>query len=215
MHIVNNNTNAGLQTNLFHDTLTLSLKNDDDKTRPDMNRKQITRIVIISLFAALISAGAYIRIPLAPVPVVLSNFFVLLAATCLPPVLSLASITAYLFIGACGLPVFTSGGGIAALIAPTGGYLLGMIPAAIAGSLIMMILEKHIRLASVISALVSTLFIYLAGIPWLAYQLDISLPAAILSGFVPFIPGDTLKIVAASAVTPSLRPRIREMLERE
>ena len=207
MHIVNNNTSAGLQTNLFHDTLTLS--------RPDMNRKQITRIVIISLFAALISAGAYIRIPLAPVPVVLSNFFVLLVASCLPPLLSLASIAAYLFIGACGLPVFTSGGGIAALLAPTGGYLFGMIPAAIAGSLVMRILEKHIRLASVISALVSTLFIYLAGIPWLAYQLDISLPAAILSGFVPFIPGDTLKIVAASAVTPSLRPRIREMLERE
>lgn len=215
MHIVNNNTSAGLQTNLFHDILSLSLKNDDDRTRPDMNRKQITRIVIISLFAALISAGAYIRIPLAPVPVVLSNFFVLLAASCLPPLLSLASIAAYLFIGACGLPVFTSGGGIAALLAPTGGYLFGMIPAAIAGSLVMRILEKHIRLASVISALVSTLFIYLAGIPWLAYQLDISLPAAILSGFVPFIPGDTLKIVAASAVTPSLRPRIREMLERE
>lgn len=207
--------NTGLQTNPVYAILTLSMKNDDDRRRPDMNRKQITRIVIISLFAALISAGSYIRIPLAPVPVVLSNFFVLLAASCLPPLLSLASIAAYLFIGACGLPVFTSGGGIAALLAPTGGYLFGMIPASIAGSLIMRILEKHIRLASVISALVSTFFIYLAGIPWLAFQLDISLPAALLSGFVPFIPGDALKIVAASVVAPTLRPRIREMLERE
>ena len=207
--------NTGLQTNPVYAILTLSMKNDDDRRRPDMNRKQITRIVIISLFAALISAGSYIRIPLAPVPVVLSNFFVLLAASCLPPLLSLASIAAYLFIGACGLPVFTSGGGIAALLAPTGGYLFGMIPASIAGSLIMRILEKHIRLSSVISALVSTFFIYLAGIPWLAFQLDISLPAALLSGFVPFIPGDALKIVAASVVAPTLRPRIREMLERE
>ena len=101
-----------------------------------MERKEITKIVLVALFAALIAAGAFIKIPLVPVPVTLTTLFVLLAALCLPPLMALSSIVVYLFLGGIGLPIFTSGGGLAAMLGPTGGYLFGMIPAALFGSLI-------------------------------------------------------------------------------
>ena len=95
-----------------------------------MERKQIRKITMTALFAALISAGAFIRIPMIPVPITLTTLFTMLGSACLPPSLALSSIIVYIFIGAAGLPVFTSGGGLASLLGPTGGYLIGMIPAA-------------------------------------------------------------------------------------
>ena len=130
-----------------------------------MERKEITKIVLVALFAALIAAGAFIKIPLVPVPVTLTTLFVLLAALCLPPLMALSSIVVYLFLGGIGLPIFTSGGGLAAMLGPTGGYLFGMIPAALFGSLIMRLFESKLRIGAVISSIVSTVFIYLVGLP--------------------------------------------------
>ena len=69
-----------------------------------MERKQILRIVLTALFAALIAAGAFIRIPLVPAPMTLQTLFLLIAALCLPFRLAVASTAAYLFLGAVGLP---------------------------------------------------------------------------------------------------------------
>ncbi len=181
-----------------------------------MERKQILKIVIVALFAALFTAGAYIKIPLAPVPVVLSTLFALIAGSCLPLSLAVASVIVYLFLGAIGLPVFTSGGGLAALFGPTGGYLIGLIPAVIFGSLIMKALEKHIRIASLLSAIVATIFIYVVGLPWLSVRMGgLSVAATLSSGLVPFIIGDTLKIIVSAIIAPVIRPRIMELLERD
>ena len=189
-----------------------------------MERKEITKIVLVALFAALIAAGAFIKIPLVPVPVTLTTLFVLLASLCLPPLMALSSIVVYLFLGGIGLPIFTSGGGLAAMLGPTGGYLFGMIPAALFGgmipaalfgSLIMRLFESRPRIGAVISSIVSTVFIYLVGLPWLAVQMDLSAGAVLAAGFVPFIVGDVLKIIVASITAPVIRPRIKEMLERE
>ena len=72
-----------------------------------MERKQITRFVLTALFAALISAGAFIKIPLVPAPVTLQTLFALLAATILPPAMALLSVVSYLLLGVLGLPIFT------------------------------------------------------------------------------------------------------------
>ena len=81
-------------------------------------------------FTALTAVGAYISIPIGPVPIVLQNFFVILAGLLLGPVRGLVSVTVYLLIGAVGLPVFAGGtGGIGHFFGPTGGYLVGFLPA--------------------------------------------------------------------------------------
>ena len=101
------------------------------------------------------------------------------------------------------------------MLGPTGGYLIGMIPASIGGSLVMKSFGSRMRLASLLSAIVSTLLIYLVGLPWLSAQMELPLPATLAAGLLPFLPGDVLKIIVASAVVPVIRPRVSEMLERE
>ena len=102
-----------------------------------MDRSRIMRTVVTALFTALVAAGAFIRIPMVPVPMTLQTFFALVAAACLPPTMATVSMLVYLFLGTVGLPIFTAGGGLAALLGPTGGYLIGLVPAVLAGSLVM------------------------------------------------------------------------------
>lgn len=180
-----------------------------------MERKQITKTVLIALFAALVAAGAFIKIPFVPVPMTLQTLFALLAAACLPPSMAVSSIVIYIFLGAIGLPILTAGGGLAAVLGPTGGYLFGMIPGVLAGSALMKILGSRIRLASLLSAIVTTVFIYLVGLPWLAWQMELSFVSVLTAGLVPFIPGDILKIVVVFFIAPVIQPRVTEFLERE
>ena len=179
-----------------------------------MERKQITKTVLVALFAALVAAG-FIKIPFVPVPMTLQTLFALLAAACLPPSMAVSSIVIYIFLGAIGLPILTAGGGLAAVLGPTGGYLFGMIPGVLAGSALMKVLGSRIRLASLLSAIVTTVFIYLVGLPWLAWQMELSFLSVLTAGLVPFIPGDILKIVVVFFIAPVIQPRVKELLERE
>ncbi len=91
---------------------------------------QLRMMVYASLLAALTAAGAYLAIPIGPVPIVLQNLFILLAGLLLGSRWGLASVGVYLLAGALGLPVFAGGlGGIGRLVGPTGGYLVGFLPA--------------------------------------------------------------------------------------
>jgi len=86
-------------------------------------------MVYASLFAALTAVGAYISVPIGPVPIVMQNMFVFLAGLLLGSRWGLASLAVYLLAGACGLPVFAGGtGGIARFAGPTGGFLVGYLP---------------------------------------------------------------------------------------
>ena len=67
---------------------------------------QLRMMVYASLLAALIAVGAYLAIPIGPVPIVLQNLFVLLAGLLLGSRWGAASVAVYLLAGACGLPVF-------------------------------------------------------------------------------------------------------------
>lgn len=96
-----------------------------------MNRTKwtIRDLAFCGLFAALIAVGAFIKItiPVQPVPMhfTLQFFFVLLAALLLGARRALASVSTYLIIGLCGIPVFASGGGPSYLLKPTFGFLIG------------------------------------------------------------------------------------------
>ena len=85
--------------------------------------------ILVPLFTALLAAGAYIQIPVPPVPITMQTLFVFLMGLLLGWKQGLASFMLYLFLGIIGLPIFTSGGGIAAATGPTAGYLWGMLPA--------------------------------------------------------------------------------------
>ena len=85
---------------------------------------------LMALFAALTAVGAFITIPVPPVPFSLQIFFAILAGALLGSRQGAMSIVIYLLLGLCGLPVFTKGAGLSYLLQPTFGYLLGFVPAA-------------------------------------------------------------------------------------
>ena len=170
---------------------------------------QLRMIVYASLFAALTAVGAFLAIPIGPVPIVLQNMFVYLAGLLLGGRWGLASVGVYLLAGACGLPVFAGGlGGISRFIGPTGGYLIGYLPTVF---LIGKMSQKaNPRIVSDVLAMIcGTLVLYACGVSWLKIVTGISPAKALALGMYPFLIGDALKIAAAAAIAKSLRPVLK------
>lgn len=170
--------------------------------------QQLKRMVYAALMAALTAAGAYIAIPIGPVPIVLQNLFVMLAGLLLGGRWGLVSIGVYLLAGAVGLPVFAGGtGGLGKFVGPTGGYLLGFAAAAY---LIGLISEwgRGRVVIDVLAMVAGTAIIYAFGVPWLKAITGMSLSKAISVGMLPFLIGDALKIAAAIPIARSIRPMI-------
>ena len=85
--------------------------------------KNTTRIVRIALFTALICVGAFISVPIGPVPISFQNFFVIMAALLLPAKDAALSVLIYLLIGLAGLPVFAQfTGGLQTVFKPSFGF---------------------------------------------------------------------------------------------
>jgi len=170
---------------------------------------QLKMTVYSSLFVALIAIGAFISIPIGPVPIVLQNMFVLLASIILGPLWGLASVAVYLVIGLAGLPVFAGGtSGIGKLFGPTGGYLLGYLPCVFITASISKGLGKKMS-SDIIAMLIGSLIVYAAGVPWLKVVTSMTFQKALAVGMVPFLIGDALKIVAAAFIAKTLRPVIK------
>jgi biotin transport system substrate-specific component len=173
---------------------------------PEVSITQLRSMVFASLLAALTAAGAYIQVPLGPVPIVMQNLFVLLAGLLLGWRWGMASMAVYLLVGVMGIPVFAGGkGGIATLLGPTGGYLVGFIAAA---TLAGWITGRHAgRLPWDIAAVVlGSLIIYALGVPWLKMVTAMPWDKAVWIGVAPFLAGDVLKAAAAVALARALRP---------
>ena len=82
-------------------------------------------LILIGLFAALIAAGAFIKIPVPVVPFTLQFLFTTLAGLLLGGKNGAISVGVYIFLGLLGLPIFAAGGGFAYVLNPTFGYLIG------------------------------------------------------------------------------------------
>lgn len=148
-------------------------------------------------FIALIAAGSWISIPLPPVPLTLQTLFVLLAGVVMKRYAAVP-VGLYILLGAANLPVFHNGtAGLGVLLGPTGGFLVGFIPAAFIVGLAYERESPNIRVAGLIAA---TGAIYLLGVVWLAWSASIPLLQAILLGVAPFLIGDVLKAAAAYSI---------------
>jgi len=170
--------------------------------------QQLRAMVYASLMAALTAVGAYIAIPIGPVPIVLQNLFVMLTGLLLGSRWGLISIGIYLLAGAVGLPVFAGGtGGIGKFLGPTGGYLIGF---AAAVYLIGLISERGRGsvVVDVLAMLAGSLVIYALGVGWLKVVTSMSLAKAASVGMLPFLIGDALKIAAAIPIARAVRPLI-------
>lgn len=165
-------------------------------------------MIYAALLAALTAASAYLSIPVGEVPVVLYNFFILLMGLLLGWRWGTASIAVYLLAGSLGLPVFASGkGGLAILLGPTGGYLIGFLPAVF---IIGFLSEKfnHRIIADIFAMLCGTVVIYALGVIQLKILLGKTWMVTLAMGVFPFIIFDIIKLIAAAATARAVRPII-------
>ena len=181
-------------------------------------KRLITRLAITALFAALISAGAFITIPIGPVPIILQNMFTLLSGLVLGPALGTSSVWLFIAAGAVGLPVFSSSGspaGFARIIGPTGGYIMGYVVGAFVAGFIAGVPRPGEKLPVwrlALAAAMGILMVYVPGLYRLKMYLETTWPQTIAAGFVPFIAGDIIKGVIVCLITPRLRRVASELL---
>ena len=169
----------------------------------------IRRLVFAAMMAAMISVGAYLAIPIGPVPIVLQNLFVLVAGLLLGSRWAAISVGVYLLAGACGLPVFAGGtGGIGRLIGPTGGYLFGFLGAAYIVGLIAERASGRFFL-EVSAMVVGSFVIYAFGVAWLKHVTGMTLSQTLAVGCYPFLPGDAIKMAVALPIARTVRPLIQ------
>jgi biotin transport system substrate-specific component len=175
----------------------------------------LARAAALAGFALLGSlilwASAKISVPFYPVPMSMQTFAVLLLAAAYGARLGVATVLVYLAEGALGLPVFQgtpqAGLGLAYMLGPTGGYLIGFVAAtAIVGSLVERGFGRDpLRLAG--SMLLGDAVVFLLGFAWLAWfallpsgAAGIGAEAAFFAGVAPFVLGDLLKIALAAGL---------------
>jgi len=170
--------------------------------------RQLRMTVYASLLAALTAAGAYMAIPIGPVPIVLQNLFIYLTGLLLGWRWGLATVGVYLLAGALGLPVFAGGlGGVGRIVGPTGGYLIGFLPAVFLIGWISA-RGKGKAIVDVLAMIAGTAVIYALGVTWLKVLTGMGWEKTLAVGMLPFLIGDALKIAAAVPIAKALRPII-------
>ncbi|MCS6988525.1 MAG: biotin transporter BioY [Chloroherpetonaceae bacterium] len=145
-------------------------------------------------FAALTALGAWIEIPLYPVPVTMQTFVVLLSGALLGAQWGAASQAAYL-VGGLFLPIYAGGAmGASVLFGATGGYLLSFPLGAFLSGLALRSVTIETPLYAVVARVfAASLVILLSGAVWLKIALNLSVVETVMMGFAPFILGDLVK----------------------
>jgi len=167
-------------------------------------------MIYASLFGALTAIGALVSIPLQPVPVTLQTLFLYLAGSLLGGSLGSLSQLIYLVLGVIGLPVFSGGkAGLGVFLGPTGGYLVGFVAGAYVTGKIVRWRENPGLVWVVFAMLAGTAAVYALGVLQLVVVGKLPVEKAAAVGVLPFLPGDALKIAAASVITLKVRDRIR------
>ncbi|HOG61954.1 MAG TPA: biotin transporter BioY [Sedimentibacter sp.] len=171
-------------------------------------------ITQIGIFTALTAVGAFISIPIGPVPITLQSFFILLSGIILGSKKAMFSQITYLLLGLIGFPIFSGfSGGLQHIFKPSFGFIIGYVAAAyVVGKLTEEKTASQYLWAAVFAG---TLIIYTFGLPYMYYILNImlnsnlSIVKILQLGMFAFIPGDMLKAVIIVFFAQKISPLLK------
>jgi biotin transport system substrate-specific component len=168
--------------------------------RPDAKRSALIYDLFLILGASIfiaLSAQIAFNVPFSPVPVTGQTLAVILTGALLGSRGGSLAIIAYLLEGISGFPVFAQGQfGIIHLYGPTGGYLIGFIPAAFLCGFLVETGWGRSYLTSLGMMTLGTIIIFICGLTWLKILLGNE--NVLLIGFYPYITGALIKIILAT-----------------
>jgi biotin transport system substrate-specific component len=156
-------------------------------------------VLVMLAGSALLTAAAWVRVPMWPVPMTMQTFAVLLIGATCGPRLGAAAVATYLAEAVLGLPVL-AGGKPLVLGGPTFGYLIGFLLAAMTVGWAAQQGWMRRGWPSILSALLlGEALIHLPGLVWLYAAWTQDLRATLAVGLFPFLLGDALKLLLAAA----------------
>ncbi len=177
----------------------------------------VLRNIILAFAGSLfVAASAQVTVPMYPVPMTMQTFAVLVVGMAYGWRLGGATLLLYAAQGAMGLPVFASfAAGPGVLMGPTGGYIIGFVPAAmLAGWLAERGWDRNLW-STLLAMAMAKVAIFVPGLAWLTVffatagaahvagsGLGAAFSAAIAAGLMPFLIGAVLKTALAAAVLP-------------
>lgn len=169
---------------------------------------KLSMMTVTALFAALIAVLAQVVIPLPLIPITGQTFAIGLAATVLGSRHGTVATLLYVAMGCVGIPVFAQmSGGLGILLGPTGGFIVGFIPAAWA---IGYYLEKtsFTFVQACIANLIGMIITLAFGMVWLKFSASLSWTAAFLSSVAPFLVVGVIKAGLAAWIGIIVRNRL-------
>ena len=162
---------------------------------------RVRQAVAVVTFAIITALSARLSLPLPGIPFSFQPLAVIVAGGLLGARLGAASQIVYLLAGLAGLPVFVMG----SILAPSGGYLMAFPLAAF----VVGVIARGSVLQRVAGLVAGLGVIYAGGVAWLS--LAIGFERAVLTGVVPFLGADLVKIGLALFVLMSLQKRSKKL----
>ena len=161
-------------------------------------------LVAVAGVALSLAAASRIVLPLGftPVPVTAQTFVVLIVGILAGARRSGFGSLLYLVLGVAGVPWFATGGATLGYLAAFGAAAVLVGRAAGRGRL-------DTRRSALIVMTGAHALIYVLGAAWLGAFLGIGPAAALKLGVAPFLLGDAVKVIVASAIAPHLVATVR------
>lgn len=157
--------------------------------------------VLVLAGTMLLALSAKIQIPFYPVPMTMQSLVVMMIGAAYGWKLGGLTILAYLAEGALGLPVFASGAGLAYMMGPTGGYLVGFLLAAMATGYLAERGLTHSVPGAIAVLSLGHVINFIPGFAWLAVLIGPEL--AFAKGVAPFGYATLLKVGLGAALLPA------------
>jgi len=168
-------------------------------------------LVYIALAVALLAVCAWIALPAGEVAFTLQTLGVILVSILLTPAETIIALALYLALGLVGAPVFSRGaGGVAVLLGPSGGFLLGLLGMGATISLSGKLYQyKPLPLA--LGTILGSLLNYLCGTLWFCFVYSMqstAFPLALAHTVLPFLLPDAAKGALGVFLGVKLRGRV-------
>lgn len=185
-----------------------------------MKNFTVRDMVLVALFAALTAVGAFIKVPIGPVPFTLQFLFCAYAGVLLGAKKGLYSQLLYVGIGLAGIPIFSKGGGVGYIFQPTFGFLISFIVCAFVVGLLTQNKPNQNIIVKYLAVLVGLAIVYGLGVPYFYFMWNyvnatdaISWGTAVAWAFAPYIIPDLILSFIIAATSIKILPRIKQYVK--
>ncbi len=175
------------------------------------SKERLKKLTLTAMFTALITIGAFIRIPILTVPFTMQFLFTNLAGILLGVKYGALSLALYLVLGLAGVPLFTNGGGIGYVFQPTFGYLIGFAVGAVTAALICS-KGRYSYPRLIAAGIVNLIVVYAAGMAYFALLMKFYFGKPQDAGYIlvnlclVFLPMDFIWCLVSAVVAKRVLP---------